>query len=263
MYKQIEYNHKKISYKVSGNGPCILFIHGFTEDHTMWKEFAKPFERDYRILCLDIPGFGGSEVIEDFSVEMMAVILKEILEIERIENCYLVGHSMGGYVALAFAEQYETILKGLCLFHSHHYADTEEKKQNRAKTITFMEKWGSAAFVKELVPKLFSAKFVADNPDFMKGFIENASTYPKEGLIAATQAMIERPDRSAVLQQLSCPVLFIIGVQDEAIPTTFSEAQMQLPKKARALILDSVAHMGMYEAPVVTQIAVENWLEEK
>ena len=154
-----------------------------------------------------MPGFGISEAYETISVEAMAEALNAVLENEKIENCVLIGHSMGGYVAMAFAEKYAAKLKGLCLFHSHPFADSEEKKQNRRKTIEFMERWGSAAFVKELVPKLFAKSFVQENAEFVSKFSARAEAFPQKGIIAATRAMIDRPDRSEVLQDLKFPGL--------------------------------------------------------
>ncbi len=247
MIKRIPFHNKVISYSINGQGPVLVFLHGFCEDRTMWNDFQIPFSENYTIICPDLPGFGDSEVFGILSMEIMADVLSEILENENSENCILVGHSMGGYVAIAFAEKYYEKMLGLCLFHSHPFADTEEKKQNRTKTIDFMERWGSQAFVRELVPKLFSKEFVKENKDFVNSFTAKATQFSKEGLVAATLAMIERPDRSAVLKSLDCPILFIIGEYDEAIPAEFSNAQLQLRAEAKAFILP-VAHMGMFEA---------------
>lgn len=260
MKKSITYLEQPVSYQISGTGSCLFLLHGFCEDHTVWDNFRTRFDAQFTVICPDIPGFGDSPTCEGFRVEMMAAIANHILEAEGIESCYFVGHSMGGYVALAFAEKYAPKLKGLCLFHSQPFADTEEKQQNRRKTIDFMEKWGVAPFVKELIPKLFSAKFIEENDVFIYEFIAKAALYPKEGLIEATHAMIHRPDRSQVLADLDCPVLFIIGGLDEAIPKEASEAQIHLPKSATAIVLNEVAHMGMIEAEEETIGILEGWL---
>jgi pimeloyl-ACP methyl ester carboxylesterase len=247
MLKHIIHNNSSLAYRKQGQGPCLLFLHGFCEDSSMWDDFIIGFEKSYTVLRPDLPGFGISEAYNRISVEEMADALNAILEKEQIENFVFVGHSMGGYVAMAFAEKYAVKLKGLCLFHSHPFADSKEKKQNRRKTIEFMERWGSAVFVKELVPKLFAKSFVQENAEFVSQFSARAENFPQKGIIAATNAMIERPDRSEILKQLKCPVLFIIGKLDEAIPFEISESQVKLRPNDQAYLLP-VAHMGMFEA---------------
>ena len=261
MLKHIIHNHRSIAYRISGKGPCLLFLHGFCEDSSMWDDFSVGFQKSYSVLRPDLPGFGISEAYETISVEAMAEALNAVLENEKIENCVLIGHSMGGYVAMAFAEKYAAKLKGLCLFHSHPFADSEEKKQNRRKTIEFMERWGSAAFVKELVPKLFAKSFVQENAEFVHKFSARAEAFPQKGIIAATRAMIDRPDRSEVLKEFKCPILFIIGKYDEAIPLDISEAAVKLRPNDKAYILP-VAHMGMFEAKEDCLTILEMFLSE-
>lgn len=247
MLKKIKNGNSSIAYRIDGKGPTLLLLHGFCEDSSMWDSFKMPFEQNYTVICPDLPGFGQSDALEKIKVEDMADAVHQVLLAEQISSCIFVGHSMGGYVAMAFAEKYPDKLKGLCLFHSHPFADTEEKKLNRAKTIEFMERWGSPAFVRELVPKLFLKDFVLANPDFISRFIEKAEQFPQRGIVAATRAMIERPDRSGIMSNLKCPILFIIGKFDEAIPAEFSDAQLKLRRDAMVFILP-VAHMGMFEA---------------
>lgn len=261
MQKQINHSEHNISYRIEGEGTVLLLLHGFCEDSTMWDDFSAYFSKNYKVLRPDLPGFGDSDVIDPISIEEMATVLDTILAAEAIESCFLIGHSMGGYVAMAFAEHYAHKLQGLGLFHSHPFADTEEKKQNRAKSIGFMERWGSEAFVNELVPKLFAKAFFAKNPDFVAAYTAHACAFPQAGLIAATRAMIERPDRSAVLSTLKVPVLFIIGALDEAIPLELSNKQLDLSKNSSAYILE-VGHMGMFEEPQHTIDMLDIFLDE-
>lgn len=207
MQENINAKHCNIAYSTEGKGNCLLLLHGFCEDSSMWDSFKMPFLKNYRVICPDLPGFGLSEAKEQISMEIMAGCINEILEKEGIEKCFFVGHSMGGYVAMAFAEQFPEKLSGLCLFHSHPFADTEDKKENRRKTIEFMKRWGSAPFVRELIPKLFKKEFARDNTDLLSSMIAKAEKYPQTAIVAATNAMIERPDRSEILKNLNCPLL--------------------------------------------------------
>jgi pimeloyl-ACP methyl ester carboxylesterase len=252
MLSSIHVNSKKLCYTKEGEGECLLLLHGFCEDSSMWDSFKMPFLENHKVICPDLPGFGNSEAFDEVSMEIMASSVNEILKSERIERCIFVGHSMGGYVAMAFAELFPEKLAGLCLFHSHPFADTEDKKENRRKTIEFMKRWGSEPFVSELIPKLFLKDFAQRNPDLVSSMISKAEKFPQKGIIAATNAMIERTDRSNLIKSLECPILFIIGEFDEAIPADFSKAQQSLRSDTLAYTLP-IAHMGMFEAEAETQ----------
>jgi pimeloyl-ACP methyl ester carboxylesterase len=252
MQKNINFNNYNTTYSIEGKGPALLLLHGFCEDGSMWDSFKQVFLENYTVICPDLPGFGRSEAFDEISMEIMASSVNEMLKSENIENCIFVGHSMGGYVAMAFAELFPEKLAGLCLFHSHPFADTEDKKENRRKTIEFMKRWGSEPFVSELIPKLFLKDFAQKNPDLVSSMISKAEKFPQKGIIAATNAMIERTDRSNLIKSLECPILFIIGEFDEAIPAAFSMAQQKLNTDAISYTLN-VAHMGMFEAEAETQ----------
>lgn len=247
MIKNYTYKGKTISYQISGKGEALLLLHGFCEDSRIWDRYSEYFSEKYTVIRPDLPGFGKSDFVAEISIEEMAQIVFEILKTENFENCLFVGHSMGGYVAMAFAEKHPESLKALCMFHSHPFEDIEEKKMNRRKTIDFMNKWGVAPFVKELVAHLFAKDFRKNNPEIVQKLIDRASAYSKEALIAATEAMIKRKDRSEILKNFKKPVLFIVGEFDEAIPEEFSRRQLMLNSGATYCILP-VGHMGMFEA---------------
>jgi pimeloyl-ACP methyl ester carboxylesterase len=261
MQKRINSNNFKITYSIEGKGPALLLLHGFCEDGSMWDSFKMPFLDNYTVICPDLPGFGNSEAIDEVSMEIMASCINEIVEKEGIEKCIFVGHSMGGYVAMAFAELFPEKLAGLCLFHSHPFADTGDKKENRRKTIEFMKRWGSEPFVSELIPKLFLRDFALRNPDLVSSMISKAEKFPQKGIIAATKAMIERKDRSNLIKSLECPILFIIGEFDEAIPADFSKAQQSLRSDTLAYTLP-IAHMGMFEAEAEAQKILSEFISK-
>ncbi len=117
MTKYVKLNNKKIAYSMSGNGFPLIFIHGFCEDRTMWNEFIAPFLIQYRVITVDIGGFGESELPKKATVEEMADQINAVLNKENIIKSILIGHSMGGYIGAAFAEKYKDCLAGLVLFH--------------------------------------------------------------------------------------------------------------------------------------------------
>lgn len=130
----ITFQRKKIAYQLEGKGTPVVFVHGFCEDRTIWDEFKPEIvAAGYCVFTLDLPGFGESEILENTSVEVMADVVNAVLVEAQLSKIVLIGHSLGGYVALAFAKKYAEKLLGLGLFHSHPYPDSEEKKKVAAK----------------------------------------------------------------------------------------------------------------------------------
>ncbi|MFQ5447790.1 MAG: alpha/beta fold hydrolase, partial [Saprospiraceae bacterium] len=252
---------EKIAFCTVGEGeelPLVL-VHGFCEDSRMWEEWQE-FIPNRRFISIDLPGFGCSGLVENLTISLMGEAIKAVLGHLAIEKCILAGHSMGGYASLAFAEKYASRLSGLCLFHSHPFADSEEKKQGRLKAIDFIKKNGHILFVRRLIPTLFAYDFSKGYQVEVNRLIHNATYYSSEAIIAALQAMRLRPDRSEVLRCIPCPVLFLIGKLDVAIPLEISLEQTYLPAVADIRILNTTGHMGMFEAPRETAKAMREFL---
>ena len=132
MHRFFEYNNSKIRYKDQGNGKPIVLLHGYLESLDIWHNFAEKLAGKYRVISLDIPGHGSSDVIaETHTMDLMADIVHSLLSHQEINKCLLVGHSMGGYVTLAFADKYMDRLDGFILFHSSPFPDTDDKKDQR------------------------------------------------------------------------------------------------------------------------------------
>ncbi|MES2622509.1 MAG: alpha/beta hydrolase, partial [Bacteroidota bacterium] len=212
-------------YKTSGKGKVVVLIHGFVEDGTMWQGAAKALSKDYKVIVPDLEGFGKSELEvakSKISMEYYAHEIYLMLKKEKVKECILLGHSMGGYVALHFAEKHPSLLKGIGLINSHCYADSAEKKAGRKKTSEHIAKHGTKVFVRELYGKLFHASFKKKNTRLVNDFISKAEKYSAEALIAANNAMMKRTDKSKVLEKSKVPVLLISGKEDETVPLEYS-----------------------------------------
>lgn len=255
---KIDFNKRKINFFAQGKGNPIVFLHGFCEDSSVWEDFISSFSEN-KIIRIDLPGFGGSELIENFSVELAADVVKAVLDFLEIKKCTLIGHSMGGYVSLAFAKKYPATLIGLGLFHSHPFADSEEKKINRAKSILFIQKNGHHHYIKQLFPNLFPPSFASSNNFLINKMIHRASRFSKEGIIEGLQLMMNRPDQTMILQEIKCPVLFIVGRKDEIVPQEGSIEQTAMPDVSHIHLLDGVGHMGMFEAKKATQNIIQQF----
>ena len=156
---------------------------------------------------------------------------------------------MGGYISLAFAEMFPQKLKAFGLVHSTAFADSAEKKTGRQQGIEMINEYGAFAFLKNTIPNLFSKKFKETNADEVEQLIEKGKSFSEEALTQYYTAMMNRPDRTAVLKEAKVPVLFIIGEEDIAAPLDDLLQQVHLPDISDIHILQGVGHMGMMEVP--------------
>jgi pimeloyl-ACP methyl ester carboxylesterase len=225
-----------------------VLLHGFLENKNIWKNFARRLSPSFRVLTIDLPGFGESEFIgEIHSMDEMAETVRAVMKAAGINSCVMAGHSMGGYVALAFAEKYPRMLKGFVLFHSHAGADSPEAAENRERTIAVVEK-DHHGFIKNFIPGLFDPTNVKKFGPEIAELGEMADKTPKAGIIAALRGMKIRPDRQHVLMNAKVPVLFIVGKNDSRIPMEVIMPQALLPAHSEVLLLDHTGHMGFIEA---------------
>jgi len=259
LQKEIVYNNKRLVYHTIGQGPCVVLLHGFAEDSRLWQNQYTALP-GYQLLLPDLPGSGDSDMVEDMSMEGLAKSVQAILQQEHIDKCILIGHSMGGYVALAFASLFGEQLLGLGLFHSTAYADSDEKKVTRQKAIQFIEKNGVEVFLKNTTPNLFSPATKEENPSLIEQQLEDTAYFSKEALIAYYTAMIQRPDRSDILQESKVPVLFILGEYDTAVPMADGLKQSHLPSVSYVRLFQHSSHMGMLEEPEKSNESLQAFL---
>jgi pimeloyl-ACP methyl ester carboxylesterase len=234
-----------ISYRTMGEGKPVVLLHGFCESNQIWGVFANLLSQKCQLHIPDLPGFGKSELpAGQFSINDIATIMWDWFDEKKITNPVIVGHSLGGYVALAMTNQRPDSVAGFSLFHSTAKADTQEKKANRDKTIAFVNKNGVAPYIETFVPGLFFNK----EHQSIKDVFAIAHTTPKETLVAYASAMRDRPALRNVLDDFDKPILIIAGEKDEIIPLdTLMDQAIQL-RKGRLSILSDTGHMGMLES---------------
>lgn len=260
MNKTISFQSKSIHYQIIGEGITIVLLHGFMEDISMWKDHIKILAKQYQVLAIDLPGHGQSEVIaEVHSMELMADLTIHILQLENIEKCVLIGHSMGGYASLAFAEKYPDKLLGFGLFHSHTMGDTEEAKRNRERTIEVVknEKGG---FINQFIPSLFAEENRVKFQNEINHQIKLADEMNPMGITAALAGMKDRPMRLNIVAFSPVPVLFILGKFDSRIPLEMVLAQAVAPNCSQINILGNSGHMGWLEEKEISIAAIEGFV---
>jgi pimeloyl-ACP methyl ester carboxylesterase len=174
----------------------------------------------------------------------------------------VIGHSMGGYITLAFAEKYPDSYSALGLFHSSAFADGEEKKATRRKGIEFIREHGAFEFLKTAIPNLFSPDSKEKDPDSIRKFIEEQHNFSPNALVSYYEAMMRRPDRTLVLHKATEPVLFIMGKYDNAVLMADMLEQCHLPEKSYIHILRKSGHMGMMEEPDACSRILDKFLLE-
>jgi pimeloyl-ACP methyl ester carboxylesterase len=262
LLKSIKYQSKEISYYDEGKGRSIILLHGFAEDHFIWNRQVDFFKNKCRLIVPDLPGSGLSEILKDMSIEGMAACIIQLIS----ETCtpkdlpYLIGHSMGGYIALAVAEKNPGRLAGLGLFHSTAYPDSPEKKIGRNKSIEFIRQHGSDPFIRQSIPNLFSESSKKYDSDIIETLIRRFGGFSPESLVSYYEAMIKRPDRTSVLKHFPGPVLFVIGAQDAAIPADDILKQCHLPSISHIHIFENTAHMGMLENTTRSDVVLEEFV---
>lgn len=262
----IIYKNKQIHYRVFGKGKVVVLIHGVPVSSTVWNMLSNSLQNNFLVIAPDLPGSGQSEMLqgENISLGDYAEVINQIIETEVLsfgedlgEVC-MIGHSMGGYITLAFAEKYPGLLNGFGLFHSSAFADDDEKKQTRLKAIDFIKTNGAYPFLKASTPNLFAGNAHLKE---MEKIIEEGKKFNGEVLIQYYHAMMNRPDRTEVLKTFIKPILFIIGEHDNVIPLKTLLQQCHLPAIAHVHILENAGHMGMIEEPQRSAAIIESFLQ--
>ncbi|MGV9002682.1 alpha/beta fold hydrolase [Flavobacterium sp.] len=212
--KQLIYKNTKISYTEQGKGTAVILLHGFLENQTMWDAFLLLLTKRNRVITIDLLGHGQTECLGYVhSMEDQADMVQAVLYELKIRKAVLIGHSMGGYIALAFAELYPEYMKGLVLLNSTSRADSDERKVNRDRAIIAV-KQNYTNFVRMSIANLFSE----DNREQLTDEIEKVKTEalktPLQGIVAALEGMKIRKDREVILHFAPYPIQLILGKKD-------------------------------------------------
>src|SRR5512143_855589 len=233
-----------IAYTKRGQGAPLVLIHGYPLDHSIWNEVAPLLEPNFDLIMPDMRGFGESDVMEaDDSILDYASDIARLLTHLRISKAYVAGHSMGGYVALAFARMYEERLSGLGMISSQMAADTQERRAGRYATAEQVLKEGVQPVVDAMTTKLSADPAIQD---FVRDVI---ARQPPVGIASALRAMANRPDSSDIFKEFPFPVVIVHGDADMLIPVERGQEMKDALPSARYTGLPGVGHMPMMENP--------------
>lgn len=228
--------------------PPLILIHGYPFDHSMWKSVIVALGNKTKVIAPDLPGFGDNPTESaEPSIELMADDIAELFEFHRIDRAVVAGMSMGGYVALAFAERHKKYLAGLALISTQANADSPETQQARRVMIEKVRHQGTSPAAEAILPKLFSESN-QNNPEMKRFPLEGANNAGVEGICWALEAMARRPDRTALLRTLSVPAAVIHGIDDKIIPAERARQMSELIPDSKYFEFPA-GHASPLEAP--------------
>lgn len=235
----------------SGKGDrCVLLLHGYLESMYVWDDFVPLLEPSVQVLTVDIPGHGISEVRgEEHKMEWLADVLKDMLDALEIERVTIVGHSMGGYLSLAFCSKYPERLDGLVLLSSSPFPDSELKRENRRREIALVKAGKKEALAKVAPEAGFAPHNRARLKSYIEELVECVSVTEDDGIVALLNGMIGRVDQNEMLRKCGVPQLFILGKHDGYIPVEAAQEFISLNPQAKVVWLENSGHMGFIEEP--------------
>jgi len=250
-----------IFYNDTGEGFPVVLLHGFCETSDIWSGIQSHLSKNFRVITIDLPGFGGSPLLKHtFSLEDVAREIKSFLHSLKLTNYVMIGHSLGGYITLAYSKLFNEQLSGIGLFHSSVFEDDEDKKENRTKLMEFVKANGVRTFVKAFIPSLFYKENINALDDVIRTLKISADKTRPESVIEYARAMRNREGSEEFLSKFEKPVMFIVGEEDPMVPITKSLKQITIPEKSHVLRLAGTGHMGMFEKPDETTHFIEGFL---
>lgn len=246
-----------IAYSSTGTGNALLMLHGFCENHTIWDHVIPLLSDAQLILTPDIPGFGKSPLpSSEISLNQVAVILLAWLDSLDIDKFSVIGHSMGGYIALEMCRTAPERVAGFGLVHSTARKDSDDKKVNRSKSIDFIQQYGKDQFLKTFIPGLYH-----EEGPWVGKVKEMIYSTDVQSILTYTRAMRDRPDNRKIIEEINAPSVFIAGLWDDFVDHKDLESQARTARKSSYYLLENSAHLGMMEQPEKCAAYIQNFLK--
>lgn len=255
----VSYKNTQIHFTDTGKGTAVVLLHGFLENSTMWNSTVAEFSKRYRVIAIDLLGHGLTENLGYVhTMEQMAEAVQEVLNHQKIRKSFLIGHSMGGYVALAFAEFFPDNVKGLCLLNSTSRADAPERQKMRERAIAVVKE-NHSSFIRSSIPMLFRSKNRKLYREEINEVKREALKMSKQGIIAALEGMKIRSDREVLLHFGPYPKLMILGEKD---PVLKKEVLLnQVENTNTTVVCLSEGHMSHIENKQEMLVAIGDFLK--
>lgn len=232
----------------STEGSVIVLLHGYMESLDIWSEISESLQTTHRVISIDLPGHGISEVKHEIhTMKFLSDSVALLLENLSISKCCMVGHSMGGYVALQFAKDYPQLLDSIVLLHSSPFEDTPERAKLRLREIELIEK-GKKDILAQLNPgKCFAPQNRKPFAEDINALSEQIYLTEDEGAIAILKGMMDREPMNDMLHKLQAKQVFIFGRFDEFIPIEYAEKIAETHPQAKCVWMENSGHMSFIE----------------
>jgi len=244
----IQFEGIKVSYRAEGRGKPLVLLHGYLESAEVWEPLTERLRGDFRVIAVDLPGHGDSGVGgETHTMEFMAGAVRAVLSDAGEKRVLMIGHSLGGYVALAFAEMFPELLAGYVLFASHPHADTPEAVAKRNREIAVVKAGKKNIMYPGNVSMMFAEKNLRSMAGALRRSKRIASRNSGEGIIAMLNGMIARPSRQSLVESGKIPLLWILGRHDLYFSPERAIRDTRLPQNAEVEILENSGHLGFIE----------------
>ncbi|MDR2564345.1 MAG: alpha/beta hydrolase [Prevotellaceae bacterium] len=239
----------------------VVLLHGYLESSNVWEGFAALLSKEFRVITFDLPGNGLSGTrLPEHDMEFMADVTSAVLDVCGVKSASVTGHSMGGYVALAFARKYFERIDKLCLFHSTPNPDSEEKKANRDREIELIEAGKRELILRTAISGMFANENRKRLSEVIEEIVENAAVAEPEGTIACLRGMKNRDDMNGFLSSFTKPLMMIFGAKDNYISVETAEALMVKFPASRNLMLQNSGHSGFLEEAEISASALMEFL---
>ena len=262
MIKTTTFKKGKVNFSDTGKGRVVVLLHGFLGSHEIWEQTITNLSRSYRVIAIDLPGHGGTDNFGYVhTMELMAKCVKAVLDKCKVKRYVLIGHSMGGYTALAFADLFPDNISGLCLYHSSAYADSEDKKRDRTRSIKVV-KANHQIYTSEVIRNLFATKNLKYLKKELAFATKIAGKMNKRGIIASLEGMKDRIDRRIILGLVEYPIMMVIGEHDNVLPAAQLLEQAEKIQNKTILYLEHDGHMGFLESSKVSHKALRQFLRK-
>lgn len=258
---QARINEFEMAFGDDGEGMAVVLIHGFPLQRAIWAPQVEALKTRFRVITPDLRGFGESAVtLGPYTMEMLAADVHALLQRLGVRSAVIGGHSMGGYVTLAFARQYPEMIRGLVLVNTRASADNAEGRARRQAAATTARQQGALAVADDMLPKLLAPVTLQQQPRLAAQVRQIMAGAAVESLANAQLGMAGRRDSQDVLEGLYLPALVIAGAEDRLIPLTESEAMARAVPGARLVVLENAGHLACLEAPAAFNGALWEFL---
>lgn len=254
--------NKKICFTEKGSGSPVILVHGYLETSDVWESFSGRLAGDFRVVSIDLPGHGKSESFgETHSMELMADVIMGMMYNLNIKKAVLCGHSMGGYVTLAFLKKYPEYLAGYCLFHSHPLADMEQTIEKRKADIEAVKEGRKDLMIPGNIEKMFAGMNLEKMKDQFERSKNIALGIDGDTIISVLKGMMQRTSSVGIMEEGKVPGLWILGRHDNYIPYDAMPGRVNLPADSKVVLLENSGHLGFIEEEDRSSEVIKDFLK--